>query len=107
MSKSQYEDILYQMFLTSTLPVPVRHFHPWPKDSHECDFCWPTQKLIVEVEGGIWIGGRHVHPSGFIRDIAKYNRLTLDGYRLLRVTTDMVLDGKALELVRKALGRRD
>jgi len=104
LSKSQHEDLFYQILLNTHLPMPVRHFHPWPKDRHECDFCWTSQKLIVEVEGGIWVGGRHVHPTGFLRDIAKYNRLTIDGYRLLRVTPDMILNGEALTLVREALG---
>ena len=29
--------------------------------------------ILVEVEGGIWTGGRHTQPKGFIADIEKYN----------------------------------
>ena len=42
------------------------------------DFAWPDKKIIVEIEGGIWItgGAGHSHPIGIERDIEKYNKVS-------------------------------
>lgn len=51
-------------------------------------------KFAVEVEGGVWIGGRHNRPSGFLRDIEKYNTASSLGWLLFRV-----VPGKEEELL--------
>lgn len=60
--------------------------------------------LVVEVEGGSWMMGRHQRPGGFEADIAKYNALTLAGYSILRFTTAMVVSGKAIDTILPLLG---
>lgn len=67
------------------------------------DFAWPAVKLAVEFEGGAYVGGRHVRGQGFEGDIEKYNAAVLDGWRVLRFTTAMVEDGRALETIEAAL----
>ena len=67
------------------------------------DFAWPELALALEVEGGIWIQGRHTRPTGFAKDLEKYNTATLLGWRLLRVTPEMVQDGSAVTFVKKAI----
>ncbi|HNC42202.1 MAG TPA: hypothetical protein PK522_10495, partial [Nitrosomonas sp.] len=47
---------------------------------------WPDYKLAVEIEGGVWIKGRHTSGSGFMKDMEKYNALTMLGWSLLRYT---------------------
>ena len=63
-------------------PVPEFRFHPSRK--WRTDFAWPEQKLAVEIEGGVYIRGRHVRPVGFTKDMEKYNALAEAGWRLLR-----------------------
>lgn len=46
----------------------------------------PDYKLAIEIEGGVYLQGRHNHPSGFIKDMEKYNQLTVYGIKLLRYT---------------------
>lgn len=43
-------------------------------------------KIAIEIEGGIWQSGRHNRASGFLKDIEKYNELTMHGFMLLRFT---------------------
>jgi hypothetical protein len=31
------------------------------------------ESVAVELEGGIWVRGRHTNPSGFLNDMEKYN----------------------------------
>ena len=78
-------------------PVPEYRFHQ--KRRWRIDYAWPEHKLAVEIEGGAWVYGRHTRPQGFIRDIEKYNALTLDGWHLLRFTPKQVRTGEALRVV--------
>lgn len=64
----------------------------------------PIDRIAVEVEGGIWTGGRHTRPSGFLKDIEKYNEATRLGFSVYRVTPAMIKSGEAIALLRKVLG---
>jgi very-short-patch-repair endonuclease len=90
------------------IPDPVRNFRFHPVRLWKADFAWPAQKLIVEIEGGIWRrgGGAHSHPLGIERDIEKYNAATMLGYRILRVTDKMLAQkrlGELSDLLKEAL----
>lgn len=50
------------------------------------DHAIPEHKIAIEVEGGIWTGGRHTRGAGYIKDMEKYNRATVEGWRVLRYT---------------------
>lgn len=67
------------------------------------DFAWSEASLALEVEGGVWVQGRHTRPTGYAKDLEKYNTATLMGWRVLRVTPEMVHAGAALVLVQQAL----
>lgn len=68
------------------VPPPAREHRFHPKRRWRFDFAWPDLKVAVEVEGGIWRGGRHQTPSGYRADCEKYNAATLLGWRVLRLT---------------------
>jgi very-short-patch-repair endonuclease len=67
------------------------------------DRAWLACKLAVEIEGGTWANGRHSRGAGMRKDAEKYNAAVLQGWRVLRFTGDMVKDGSAIEVVRRAL----
>jgi very-short-patch-repair endonuclease len=46
------------------------------------DFCWPEQRLIVEVDGYAWHNSRRSFEVDRQRDV----KLTLAGYRVIRIT---------------------
>lgn len=66
------------------------------------DFAWPTVLVALEVEGGVWTGGRHTRGSGFLGDIEKYNELALRGWHLLRLTPSQVNAGDLIPLLTRA-----
>lgn len=55
------------------------------------DFAWLERKIAVEFEGGVHIRGRHSRGAGFEKDAEKYNTALVMGWRVLRVTTGLVL----------------
>ncbi len=74
------------------LPVPEREvkFHPTRK--WRFDYAWVNEKVAVEVEGGIYSGGRHVRGAGYEKDMEKYNHAQLLGWTVLRYTPQRILD---------------
>jgi len=71
------------------------------------DYAWPSHRVAVELEGGVWVGKGHAAPVRFIGDCEKYNRASLDGWMLLRYTvTDINKSpGRIVEELREALGK--
>lgn len=88
------------------LPAPEREFKFAADRKFRFDYCWPDKKWALEIEGGIFNkthGGGHRSITGILRDIEKYNLAALLGYRVLRITTPMIADGSALNLIERAL----
>jgi len=73
------------------------YFHPSRK--WRFDFAWPALMIAVEVEGGVWSGGRHTRGKGFVEDCIKYNEAALLGWTVFRCTTDMVRSGQAMHYI--------
>jgi very-short-patch-repair endonuclease len=67
------------------LPAPVREHRFHPVRRWRFDYAWPSEKVALEVEGGVWTGGRHTRGAGFVADIEKYNAATVAGWRVVRV----------------------
>ena len=67
------------------------------------DYALPYYKIAVEVEGGVWTGGRHIRPQGFLGDIEKYNTAALLGWRVFRTTPDKLLSAQTLKLLKSAI----
>ena len=88
-----------QIAQSPIVPEPVREYRFHPVRKWRVDFAFPdrTPPLAVEVEGGTWRGnGRHSRGAGFEADCLKYNALSLAGWVLLRFTSSMVHDGRAI-----------
>lgn len=69
---------------------PVREYKFHPSRKWRFDFAYPEQFIAIEVEGGIWIGGRHIHPLGFEKDCEKYNEAAKLGWKVYRITPSMI-----------------
>lgn len=51
------------------------------------DYCWPSIKVAVEFEGGIYIqNSGHNTAKHYTKDTDKYNRATTLGWKVIRVT---------------------
>lgn len=57
-------------------------FHPDRK--WRADFAIPSAKILIEIDGGVWSGGRHTRGAGFLGDMEKLNAAACLGYRVLR-----------------------
>lgn len=100
---SNLEQALSEQIARAGLPTPERQYRFCGGRRWRFDFAWPASRLAVEVEGGLWIRGRHVHPRGFAADCEKYNTAALLGWRVLRFVPEQVHDGRALATITAAL----
>lgn len=103
MTGSDLEEALAFQLRLLDGPRPEREYLFAPPRRWKADFAWPDARLLVEVEGGQWSGGRHLHPTGWAKDVEKYNAAALDGWTVLRVTASMIDDGTAIDLIARAL----
>jgi very-short-patch-repair endonuclease len=96
-------DTLTALIRAAGLPAPIREHRFAPPRRWRFDYAWPAHRLALEVEGGTWAGGRHVRGRGYEADCEKYSEAALRGWRVLRVTTNMLNDGRALAMLERAL----
>lgn len=88
------------------LPLPTLEYRFHPSRRWRFDFAWPDRLVACEVEGGTFVSGRHSRGRGFEADCEKYTEAALAGWLVVRVTSDMVDDGRAITFVERALAAR-
>ena len=60
------------------------------------DFADPPSRVVLDVQGGVWIRGAHARGVGITNDCEKYSTATVMGYKVLLATTGQVLSGDAM-----------
>lgn len=58
-------------------------FHPVRKWRN--DYFLTKYRIAVEIEGGVFIGGRHTSGMGFSKDMEKYNAALVEGIVVYRI----------------------
>lgn len=83
--------------------IPEYRFHPTRR--WRFDRAWPQQRVAVEIEGGVFVQGRHTRGPAFEADCEKYAAALVLGWRVLRVTPRQVKDGRAIGWLAELLRR--
>lgn len=85
------------------IPSPVAEHRFHSVRQWRFDFAWPAHKIALEVEGGVWTGGRHTRGAGFLKDVEKYNAAAALGWRVLRCTPSTLCKTDTIELLKTTL----
>lgn len=89
--------VFFSLLNEAGAPLPKTEYMFHPTRRWRFDYCWPKERLAVEVEGGAFVRGRHTRGKGFVQDMEKYNEATLLGYRILRYTPKGLLTRHAVD----------
>jgi len=98
---SEPERALATQITWSKLPNPITEHRFAPPRRWRFDLAWPERMLALEIDGGSWSGGRHTTGKGFEADCEKYSEAAVLGWRVIRVTPRMVVDGRALGYIER------
>lgn len=104
---NRYQPLVAALCRSEGWPEPLAEQRLVPGRRFSCDLVWPVQRLVVEVQGGIWNArGGHTGGVGQRDDMEKLNLLQLEGWRVLQVTPDWVQKGQLRDLLRRVFANR-
>lgn len=81
--------------------VPEYRFHPDRK--WRFDFAFVKKRVAVEVQGGIWIHGRHTRGAALKKEWEKLNTAAGMGWRILYCEPNDIFEPGFIELLKTAL----
>jgi hypothetical protein len=89
------------------LPAPIPEYgFAAPDHRWRFDWAWLRRQVALEVNGGIWIQGRHTRGAGYLRDLAKLNEAQIRGWIVLQRTPQTLAEDETFTLIRRALEAR-
>lgn len=98
-SPSRLEERFLSLWNLLGGPVLEREFRFHPERRWRADFALVESRVLIEVEGGIWVNGRHNRAAGFNSDLEKYLEAGLLGWQVFRFGPDQI----TLENVKRLL----
>ena len=66
-------------------PALEKEFRFHPVRKWRADFAHLPSRTLIEIEGGIYVHGRHNRGAGFAADLEKYLEASLAGWRVVRL----------------------
>lgn len=84
----------------------VREYRFHPTRQWRFDYAIPDLRIAIEIDGGIWINGRHNRASGYIGDMEKFNAAATLGWVVLKFTPQEQYRQKTLELITQTIANK-
>lgn len=82
--------VQYWQLLGDDQFMPTLEYRFAPPRLWRFDLAFVHWRVGVEIEGGVWVHGRHVRGQGYESDLEKYNAAVELGWRLLRYTPNLL-----------------
>lgn len=70
------------------------------------DYAIPKLKIAIECDGGVWNYGRHVRPTGYIKDMKKFNAAAELGWLVLKYTPEQLNSSYSIIEIKKVMNYR-
>lgn len=84
----------------------VKEHRFYPSRRWRFDYAIIDLKIAVEVDGAVWVGGRHNRAAGYVADMEKLNTAASMGWLVLRITTDDRFCTKTMNLIKSTVEYR-
>ncbi len=89
-SPSRLENRFQMLWKAVDGPPLEREYRFHSERRWRADFAQLEARVLIEIEGGIWVNGRHNRAAGFNADLEKYLEAGLAGWRVLRFGPDQI-----------------
>jgi len=89
-SPSRLEDHFLLLWKAAHGPPLEREYRFHAERRWRADFAHLQARCLIEVEGGIWVNGRHNRAAGFNADLEKYLEASLLSWRVFRLGPDQI-----------------
>ena len=103
MKRTEVEDLLESQMQEAGLSGFVREYQAIEGRRFKWDFAFVEDRLLIEVQGAVWVKGGHSTGVGITRDCEKFSIASANKWFTIPVTTDHVKNGKALEWIKQFL----
>ncbi len=105
MPRSEWEEELWEQMTSDGpgIPWPQRELVFAKPRRWRFDFAWEHLLLAVEVQGGRWSKSTHSGGAWQTKSFEKTNEAALRGWKILQVNAEMIEDGTAIALIKRAL----
>jgi hypothetical protein len=97
------QPIVSAWFRDAGLPEPEFEWRFHPTRKWRFDLAWPGHKVALEVDGGIWVAGRHSRGAGVKADWEKVNTAQLLGWRVFKCEPKDLTTMDTADMIRMAL----
>lgn len=85
------------------LPAPIDEFRFAAPRRWRFDFAWPEYNLALEIQGGIWIGGRHSRGATLVKEWEKLNTAAELGWRVVYCQPKDSAKPETIAMIKRAL----
>lgn len=82
----QYRPTIEALCKADKLPEPVFELRFAPPRRWRLDVAWPDNRVALEIQGGIYVAGRHTRGAALEKEHEKLNALAAKGWRVLYTT---------------------
>jgi len=96
-------DIVTAYFKSQGIPAPVYELRFHAIRKWRFDLAWPDKKVALEVQGGIFTGGRHNRGAAMLKEWEKLNTAAGMGWRLLYCQPSALCMDETVEYIKTAL----
>jgi hypothetical protein len=85
------------------IPLPEREWCALTPRKFRFDFAWPSHKLALEVDGGVFTHQAHGSIGGILRTMEKDNVAAALGWRVMHVIPDKLLKIETAQMIKAAM----
>lgn len=86
------------------LPIPVAEYRFSPPRKWRFDYAFVDQKVALEINGGLFVRGKHSRGVGQLRDFEKWSEAAAQGWRVIHVPPDQLESTTTFEWIRRSTG---
>jgi hypothetical protein len=98
--------IFLRLLAERKLPAPVAEYQFAKPRKWRADFCWIDQKVILEVNGGIFSQGRHTRGAALLKEWDKINTGAGIGYRFIFCQPSQLATRRTIDYIENAINHK-